>query len=231
VITREDSGHGPPRPYGMGMEDPLEQYEKEGCTIQIFRDDEGFNPREDCDGLLGVMLCAHRNYNLGDEQIGPEGPNTTVTCPECKGDRRHTLCQRCEGTFEVEVSLMEYLRLERGTTVILPLGLLDHSGLHMYVGAGAHLSDPGGWDSGQVGVIFDTAEARRSCGCEDWDEARIEESLRAEVKEYDTYLRGECYGYVIKDAEGDETDSCWGFLGDIEECKREAEASLGSVCV
>ena len=209
------------------MEEPLEQYERDGSTIQIFRDENAFNPREERDGILGVMLCAHRNYNLGDEQIGPAGPDTTVTCPECKDDR---LCQLCEGTEEIDLPLMEYLEQERGATVILPLGLLDHSGLHMYVGAGAHMSDPGGWDSGQVGVIFDTTETRSTCGCKDWDKARIEESLRAEVKEYDTYLRGECYGYVIKDAAGETTDSCWGFLGDIEDCKREAEATLSPVC-
>ena len=47
---------------------------------------------------------------------------------------------------------------------------------------------------------------------------RARQALEAEVKAYDAYLRGECYGYrLYKD--GEEIDSCWGFLGDIDELK------------
>jgi hypothetical protein len=27
------------------------------------------------------------------------------------------------------------------------------------------------------------------------------------------YVNGECYGYVIKDAAGNEIEACWGFIG------------------
>jgi hypothetical protein len=40
-----------------------------------------------------------------------------------------------------------------------------------------------------------------------------EEMLNSEVEEYDKYLTGEVYGYVLSDRFGNETDSCWGFFG------------------
>jgi hypothetical protein len=65
---------------------------------------------------------------------------------------------------------------------------------------------------------------------------RATEVLVAEVKEYASYLGGEVYGFVItaKDGEtceecGHQTEpeiieSCWGFIGDIDYCRREAQS-------
>lgn len=35
-------------------------------SFEVERDDEPFDPRYDCDGHIGKMMCWHRNYNLGD---------------------------------------------------------------------------------------------------------------------------------------------------------------------
>jgi hypothetical protein len=86
----------------------------------------------------------------------------------------------------------------------------------MYVGGGAHRHDPGGWDSGQVGVIFDTAETRKQCGLENATERDIENALREEVRIYDEYLRGQVYSFIVIDADGEHVDSCSGFLGGLE---------------
>ncbi|MBA2708485.1 MAG: hypothetical protein H0U59_11845 [Gemmatimonadaceae bacterium] len=203
----------------------------EDVTLKIEQEqyvDENDNPRG-FDGNIGVMICAHRRYNLGDEQIGPEDRLTEITCPACEGageiagnllgfDETET-CPKCDGAGEIELGLHEYLKRERGARVILPLGLLDHSGISMYVGAGEHRQDPGGWDSGQVGVIFDTAETRAETTGDDVTDEEIERALRAEVEEYDSYLRGEIYAYVIEDEDGEILDSCGGFLGDLKYAK------------
>lgn len=42
----------------------------------------------------------------------------------------------------------------------------------------------------------------------------VERRLIAEVEAYDQYIRGNTFGFVLEDEEGDEIDSCWGFLGD-----------------
>jgi len=37
--------------------------------------------------------------------------------------------------------------------------------------------------------------------------------LLAELNEYDQYLQGDVWGYIVTE-NGEETDSCWGFFGD-----------------
>src|SRR5665213_3275770 len=242
----------------------VDRYEHAGMTVEITIDPmpEDCNPRGDCN--VGVMLCSHRRYNLGDEQIKGEDFTPSVTCPRCGGSgadpqrgklwRRRAYgwdsvgagsiesmqgemvrllaraerdarpeepsslmveacdCPVCGSSGEIEVTLGEYLRRERGATVILPVGLIDHSGISMYVGAGAHRHDPGGWDSGQVGVIFDTSKTRRECEMENATPQEIERALRAEVAVYDQFLRGEVYCFTVIDPDGEHLDSCYGFL-------------------
>lgn len=107
--------------------------------------------------------------------------------------------------------------------VCLPLYLYDHSGLTMSTGP---FSCP--WDSGQVGWIFVTRETV----LKEWGGKgarritkrmvkQAEKCLRAEVEEYDQYLRGDVYGYVIEGPDGEQLDSCWGFFG-FDYAKEEA---------
>lgn len=252
-------------------------HEHAGMKVEIYLDNDPgpSNPREDSN--IGVMLCAHRRYLLGDEQLTGEDFRSTVCCPSCEGTgetplrvkllRRHVYgwvtvgagsseamrsemaqiirranraghtheagqlmietcdCPRCHGDGEIEVPLRVYLEQERGATVILPLGLIDHSGISMFVGASAHPHDPGGWDSGQVGVIFDTTETRKECGMEAASREDIERALREEVKTYDRFLRGEVYCYLVTDPDGDCVDSCGGFLGSLSYVRGEANAA------
>jgi hypothetical protein len=252
----------------------VEKYEHAGMTVEIDLDPmpEDSNPREHCN--VGVMLCGHRRYQLGDEQIEGEDFSTSVSCPSCQGSGENPLrgklwrrqpygwvtvgagsiesmqgemshiveraahagqageadnlmieicdCPRCEGSGEIELSIGAYLKQERGATVILSLGLIDHSGISMYVGSGAHPHDPGGWDSGQVGVIFDTTDTRKECEMENASREDIERALRGEAHTYDQFLRGEVYCYAVTDPAGVHVDSCCGYLGDLEYVRGQA---------
>jgi hypothetical protein len=97
--------------------------------------------------------------------------------------------------------------------IILPLYLLDHSGISMSTGS---FNDP--WDSGQVGFIFvSVADAKKEWGWKVLTEKRrrhIEDILRGEVETYDQYLTGDVYGYILEGPDGEELDSCWGFFGE-----------------
>jgi hypothetical protein len=128
----------------------------------------------------------------------------------------------------------------RENLVILPLYLYDHSGLSISTGS---FSCP--WDSGQVGFIYcSLKKAQYEWGTKDsevkgWDgeanytlnedgsKRTLREAatrfLEGEVEHYDQYLRGNCYGYVVE-AEDFEEDSCWGFIGDLDYVKKEAES-------
>ena len=101
--------------------------------------------------------------------------------------------------------------------VILPLYLMDHSGISMSVGS---FGCP--WDSGQVGWITCDKETinREFNG----DRDLAEKCLLAEVMTYDQYLTGNVFGFIVEerddddDSDWEETDSCWGFYGsDVRE--------------
>lgn len=218
------------------MEDRIAELDREGGRIYQLKDgrvavvvqdlDPGAaNPRDNDN--LGVMLCWHRGYILGDDTRNHEHPlkREVGEALERGGIR---LAER-------------YLRIVHGATQVIPLGLLDHSGLHMYAGGGSSPFDPGGWDSGPVGLIFDTAETREECGTQ---LEHVREALLGEVKVYDQCLQGEVYGVieltptgpiVETDIDGDTTlgiayeeDSCWGYLG-YDSLPELVEAEYGEV--
>jgi hypothetical protein len=140
--------------------------------VVISHDDDAESPRDDGDCHVGVMAAkGHRRYNLGDSGPLVDEVDRAIT----------TIGPRLTA---------RWLRIFHGATVVLPLSLYDHSGISMYVGGGAHAFDPQGWDSGLVGLIFDTPETREKTGV---PLDRIEQALRDEVETYDSYLRGEIY--------------------------------------
>lgn len=95
--------------------------------------------------------------------------------------------------------------------VCLPLYLYDHSGITISHGS---FSCP--WDSGQVGWHYITKEAADD-NWPAWTEDSLNSCLEAELKNYDDYLRGNVWGYVIENENGDVVDSCSGFYGDALE--------------
>ena len=54
---------------------------------------------------------------------------------------------------------------------------------------------------------------------------KAENRLHSEVETYDQYLRGECYGFQLYE-DGEEIDSCWGFLGDVDEWRKDVKSYL-----
>lgn len=109
--------------------------------------------------------------------------------------------------------------------IVLPLYLYDHSGITMNTTGFSC-----GWDSGQVGVIYCSREdALKELGAKRLTKKgrqKIVERLQSEVEVYDLFITGQCYGYVIKDEEGNELESCWGYLGMdhvVGEAKSQAE--------
>lgn len=176
----------------------IERTEINGYTLVLAYQQDASDPRED--DQLGVMACEHRNYTLGD-QTADEAALLFTAIDEYRKRPTFALIER-------------YCRIAFGSTVVLPLYLLDHSGLSMSAG-GPSGFDPGGWDTSQVGFIFDTARTREECGT---PLERIEECLRGEVATYSQYLQGEVYVFIVEDKRGDIYSSCGGFYS-FEEAK------------
>lgn len=175
--------------------------------VKLIPDDDPQSPRE-WDNL-GVMVCFHKRYNLGD-----------------KTDLRSSM-------FEGWQEIYDHLVKEKDAAVVLPLFLMDHSGITMRTSAHEFsMCDAAGWDWGQVGFIYATREGilkeYKRKRITDALRQKVVEVLQSEVKVYDQYISGDCWGYVIENDEGEQLDSCWGYFGqqDAAEAAEEAKKYL-----
>lgn len=176
--------------------------------LKVERDTVPGRPRADYDHL-GTMVCWHRNYNLGDEQ------------PRCSPDEYlYNLAEQAEPRAFIngEPSEEKIEKILAKHYIMLPLYLYDHSGITMNTSGFSCR-----WDSGQVGFIYvSVTDVRAYYG---WNvltakrRKQIEDHLQAEVEEYDHYLTGEVYGFVLEKYlpvidEWEDVESCWGFYGE-----------------
>ena len=82
----------------------------------------------------------------------------------------------------------------------------------------------GGQSDGSWGYAWLTADAAREAGLP-FGEHTVEDALDSEVSEYAAWAAGECYGVIVTDADGEEVESCWGFIG-YDYAVKVAEAGL-----
>jgi hypothetical protein len=164
----------------------------DGSKLDIYQDEVEESPR-DWDNL-GTMVCLHKRYHLGD-----------------KHDYRSS-------SFSGWEELKEQIINDHNPAVILPLYMMDHSGLSIKASSGTFRAiDSAGWDWGQIGYIFVSREKL----LKEFGKKRISKKLRdkaeacllAEVKTYDRYVSGDVYYYNLTDASGKDIDSCGGFFG------------------
>ena len=181
--------------------EPIETKRIGKYEIDIYYDEHAESPLEW--DSLGTMLCFHRKYSLGHDNL--TYLETDYTSWE-----------------ELEQDIIS----KENVHTILPLYLYDHSGItistkpfydHYYSVR----------DSGQIGYIFAPKKKVKELGIK---EDKVEQTLLAEVDTYDQYIRGDIYGFIISevttDEEGneikEEVDSCWIFYG-YDSCVQETE--------
>jgi len=222
----------------------IETYEHQGVTVEIHYDEYGgdfCNPRTSHDGNLSTMVCWHPDYVLGDYQITNEDGRGAIggryggRYEPGKDSRYH------RDDFSSMRALARYIGIMEQGICILPLYLYDHSDISISAGSVNPFDNPTvrrdefgqgmGWDTSMVGFVYTTADRIRDCYGFDNDDELPErtleaarESVLAEVSEYDSFLRGEVYGFIV-DNDGPDEDACWGFVGDIEYCKEAANES------
>lgn len=189
-------------------EEPSGSYEYKGYTIEIWPDTDAPDPRKGWDNL-GTMACWHRRYTLGDVQ--PKHPPHEYLESIAPASYRNRP-SRLKKWFDEQL-------------ILLDVYMYDHTGITINT---TGFSCP--WDSGQIGFIWMTmAQARKEWkGTSEEIRKRAEEYLRGEVETYDMYLRGDVYGYVVKDEDDEELDSLWGCWG-YDHTKKEAEDYVDSL--
>jgi hypothetical protein len=187
----------------------IETFQHNGFTVKIDLDDSGTeSPRHDSN--LGVFWTMERNTNSPDAL-------------PCRGNDFQSLADslNCAATWHSIQKAWD------AQAVWLPVWKYEHSGV-VYVAAD---SNPFGclWDSGQAGVIFALkADVRKEYGVTRVDaktRAKALQVLQGEVQTYSQWANGEVYGYTITGEAGEEVDSCWGFIGDLDYVRDEAKAA------
>jgi hypothetical protein len=192
-----------------------ETYERDGVTVAIHHDEDGSSADPRDNDNLAHFYCWHPDYRLGDEQFTQRDHDSMT-------------------------DVIEFLVTERKALVIVPLFLLDHSGISMSAGRaldleawsaadiesrGRFVGDEAGWDTTHVGFAYVTQERVDLLGVPDGVE-EYERQLRGEVEEYDLFLRGEVYFYVV----GPEPfrEVVGGFIGyeQVEEAANEAASGV-----
>jgi hypothetical protein len=174
----------------------------QGISVRLVNDPSPESPR--MWDNLGTMVCAHRRYNLGDES-GRSDALSIIR--EHLSDK-----QLREMDFdESHVPDIEQALELTGQVVMLPLYLYLHSGMSMKTSPFSC-----SWDSGKVGFIFVSKEKlTQEYGWKRLTADRrnkIHALLEGEVEDYDTYLRGDVWGFEVVQ-ESQVVDSCWGFFG------------------
>ena len=157
------------------------EIKRKGITLRVNEDySYDANPRHDDN--LGTMVCFHGRYSLGDKN-----------------------------EFKTPHELVEWLETnKKNIACVLPLYLLDHSGLCMST---TDYHNP--WDSGQVGMIYCTKKDVEKFGLKDRSREQIAKILTDEVEEYSNYLSGypPYYYFCLRDEDDEIIDSMSGFCG------------------
>jgi len=172
--------------------------------FEIVEDTSPESPRE-WDNFT-TMICFHKRYNIGDKH-------------DYKFDN-----------YDSWQEMKEQIESDYKVRLIKPLYMFDHSGITIS-------TSPFGcqWDSGQIGwVIIDEKQIDYISGdASGHTNDNLEAIMDSEVKTYDQYLTGECYGFKIYEVETcdkghehkTEIDSCWGYY-DEGDCKDEAQGMV-----
>ena len=187
--------------------DAIEKIEYRGLTIEACYDEGAQDPRADFDHLA-TMVCWHRRYDLGDKH-----------------------------RFETPDEFLDWYK--KNQVIILPVYIYDHSGITISTTSfmGRLPQGHAEFDSMHIGWIYMTNE-RFKAECVRPDGSKIKHLTRDdrerarrlmddEIKEYNEYLSGQVYGYVVNGV-----DSCWGFYGEdgykrmIEEAKEQIDLVL-----
>lgn len=174
-----------------------------GMTIRICYAMNAESPRE-WDNV-GTIYSNHRDYNPDGHKID-----------EIENEDGELVSEELDRRF-----------------IWLPVYYYEHSGLTVSTKRDYPYND--GWDSGLFGIIaVEKAMVRNDWGWKAITKERREQILRSlegEIEIFDSYCRGEVYGFDIENEEGEWIDSCYGYYGDegIKDAILEAKDNIDGV--
>jgi hypothetical protein len=163
--------------------------------LEVVPDNSPINPREDDN--ITTMVCFGKYDYLGD-----------------KHDYK-------SNNFDSLDELKEHIESEYKVLMIKPLYVYDHSGITIST---SPFNDR--FDTSRIGWVFiDEKKLKTICGEGTYTDKELNEWIDGEVKMYDKYLVGDCYGYEIFEIETCDKghqhknliESCYGYY-DEKDC-------------
>lgn len=156
----------------------------------------------------GLKVSIWHDDQVMDVEDIVEGSDIKI----CSFDPRSTISNLNE--FDSVQDIMSFCR-EKGFTPLL-MHKYEHGMVMFRAGEvgdrmGYPFNDP--WDAGAVGMVL----------VPDGYEDKLK-SANALLSDITDWCNGSIYGYIVEDKDGEEIDSCWGFIG-TEAVESEARAS------
>jgi len=166
--------------------------------IRIVYDDVTGSPGELWDNVA-TLNCFHGRSDIGDRH-----------------DHRHD-------DFDGWDDFGRHLEEGHGAVHLRPVMLTAHGAMRLYLGTERRCQ----FDSGRVGWMYATRERYAEAYGEEWADfpeqrERLEKAYKVELENWDSYMNGWVYGYVIEkldasNGEWDEEESCHGHYGEFTE--------------
>jgi hypothetical protein len=169
----------------------IETFTENSFTVSIHYDHDAGTPRDDMHGC--ELAMTHKRYDWpNDAEID---------------------FSAFAGWEEVAAEL----RANHDALVVETVYAYDHSGIAFKVGERTGVFADR-WDSGIAGLAYVTRQNWQDTQGTNWtgskaDMTRAHELMADDVEVYGQWANGECYGYTIEDASGEEVDASWGFYG------------------
>jgi len=164
-----------------------------------------------------IETIAYRNYNIElCYDAYPDNPRTTwdnLAFMACF-HKRYDLGDK--HNFKEPQDLLDWIEANKDTIYYLPLYIYEHGNITIRT-----TPFDCRFDSGQVGFIYISKENAEKNGI-----TKPYELLEHEVKIYDYYIKGETYGAMIFDRDGELIDSQFGYFGDTDEVINEAKGMI-----
>jgi hypothetical protein len=227
----------------MSKPSPVHEETFANCTIRIIPDYDAESP--DTWGNEDVFLVAnHRSFTVRRSDWACDGETfRAFTAPDearpkrwdakyreaydnakrYYGDADSGLAVRAAGDDLRERQEEWDARVANSKRYYLsPLGAHIHGGVALCAGGVER-----DWDSGNIGYIVVDREAFKAEDGTLPDDKRCEEIAEGLVAEWNTYLEGRVFGYMIEHTISGDEESCWGFYCDDwagKDCLAEARS-------
>lgn len=208
----------------------VHQEEYKGFVIKIVPDNDSSssNPVEDWD-MLGKQVYWHRRYNLGHchKETSRYSPEEWLES-EIEMDGQDSY-EHWEKYYSRKMGYMPFLLMKFSeNNLVIPVHAYEHGGIT--ISASGRRAGWDSFDSSQLGFVY----VSHKDILKNYSKKRltkkilehVEKMLIMEVNEYDSYLRGEVYGFqIFENGDSDDSlESVYGFVGDYEYCLSEAKS-------